>query len=474
MTDDLQPHTVGDRLDTADRDRRAAHARELVSSLTDAGIVGVATTWVDNSGITRVKAVPLAQLEHAAAWGIGASPVFDAFLTDDSIVSGRHAGGPVGDLRLHPDLDRLVSLDQQPGWAWAPADRYRQDGTVHGQDQRSVARRAAQALGDRGMSARAAFEIEWAIGLPGAGFTPAVEGPAYGYTRLVEQSDYLRDLLVALDRQHVEVVQIHPEYSAGQFELSVAAEDPVGAADTLVLVRETIRACGYRHGLRTSFSPKMIVNGAGNGGHVHISLWRDGRNLFSGGTEQFGLETEAACFAGGILHRLPALLAIGAPSPASYLRLIPQHWAGAFQAWGLENRETALRIVQGAVGSEGRSANLEVKAFDLAANPYLAIAALIFAGLAGIDERATLPEPVDVDPASLSPDERDARGIAALPTSLLDATDRFEADDVLTTAFGTELAETIADVRRGEVARFSDDGADLDADAVVAGVLWKF
>src|SRR6476646_6830307 len=106
---------TGDHLDTADRDRRAERARELVTALGDVGVVGVATTWVDNSGITRVKAVPLAELEHAAAWGIGASPVFDAFLTDDSIVSGRHAGGPVGDLRLHPDLDRLVALDQQPG-----------------------------------------------------------------------------------------------------------------------------------------------------------------------------------------------------------------------------------------------------------------------------------------------------------------------------------------------------------------------
>jgi glutamine synthetase len=457
-------------LDQAERDRRAEHARELMPVLSQRGVVAVAATWVDNSGVTRVKAVPLARLEHAAAWGIGASPVFDAFLTDDSIVSGRFAGGPVGDLRLHPDLDRLTVLDQQPGWAWAPADRFTQEGTEHPLDQRSLARRAVAALVERGLTAQAAFELEWTVSLPGETFVPAVHGPAYGYTRVVEGSDYLRDLLIALERQGVVVEQIHPEYASGQYELSVAVDDPVGAADTLVLVRETVRACSARHQLAVSFSPKIEVNGAGNGGHVHLSLWRDGANLFAGGSQPFGLTDDAAAFTGGILQRLPALLAIGAPSPASYLRLIPQHWAGAFQAWGLENRETALRVVRGSAGSEGRAANLEIKAFDLAANPYLVVAAIIFAGLAGIDTATKLPDPVDVDPASLSEEERAARGIIALPSDVLTATDAFEADDALSVGFGPELAATVVDVRRAEAARF----ADASPEEIVTGVLWKF
>lgn len=457
-------------LDETERERRAAHAEELLPALHDQGVVGVAVTWVDHSGITRVKAVPLARLPHAAGWGIGASPVFDAFLTDDSIVAGRHAGRPVGDLRLLPDLGRLTVLDQQPGWSWAPADRYTQTGAPHVQDQRSLARRAVASLADAGFTAQVAFEVEWAVGVPGENFVPAVSGPAYGYTRLVEQSDYLRDLLVALDRQQVRVEQIHPEYSSGQFEISVAVEGPVAAADTLVLVRETIRAASARHGLRATFSPKMVADGAGNGGHVHLSMWRGATNLFAAGSELLGLTPEATAFTAGILNRLPALLAVGAPSPASYLRLIPQHWAGAFQAWGLENRETALRIVQGSTGDQHRAANLEVKAFDLAANPYLVVAALLFAGLAGLAEGATLPEPVHVDPASLSEAERTDRGIAALPTDVMTATAAFEADAALTSAFGAELAATIADVRRAEAARF----ADAEPEDIVAGVLWKF
>src|SRR3954453_17572749 len=115
-------------MDQQERARRASAARHATGDLAARGISAVAVTWVDTSGVTRVKAVPLARLEHAAAWGIGMSPVFDAFLLDDSIVNGRYAGGPVGDLRLHPDLERIAVLTASPGWAWAPADRYDQGG----------------------------------------------------------------------------------------------------------------------------------------------------------------------------------------------------------------------------------------------------------------------------------------------------------------------------------------------------------
>ena len=459
-------------MEQQEREQQGAAAESVVAQLAEQGVVGVAATWVDNSGVTRVKAVPLRRLPSAAAWGIGASPVFDAFLVDDSITSGRYAGGPVGDLRLHPDLDRLTVLAEQPGWAWAPADRYTQDGAVHLQDQRSLAKRAVADLAAAGFTAKAAVEVEWAVGDAGSGqdFVPAVQGPGYGYTRLSERSDYLRDLLVALERQGVDVDQIHPEYGAGQFEVSVAAEDPVAAADTSVLVRETVRATSARHGMRASFSPKVLADGVGNGGHWHLSVWRGEQNLFTGGAQQHGLSDDAAAFTAGILTRLPALLAIGAPSVASYLRLIPSHWAGAFQAWGPENRETALRLVAGSPGNRDRAANLEVKAFDLAANPYLVVAALLYAGLAGVRDATPLPASVDVDPASLTVDERADRGIVALPSSLLEVADAFEADAELTKAFGLELAATIVDVRRAEAELF----AHAKPEDVAAAVRWRY
>ena len=116
-----------------------------------------------------------------------------------------------------------------------------------------------------------------------------------------------------------------------------------------------------------------------------------------------------------MLAHLPALLAIGAPGVASYLRLVPQHWAGAYRCWGLENREAALRMVTGSTGSEDWAANLEVKCVDLQANPYLLLAGLLAAGADGIDRRAALPDPIEVDPAALGEEALAARGIDRLP-----------------------------------------------------------
>src|SRR5215218_7750979 len=124
----------------------AERARGLAAELATREVRAVALTWVDNAGITRVKTVPVARLPEAAAWGVGMSPVFDVFCVDDSITTSTHIGGPVGDLRLHPDLDRLTVLAGQRGWAWAPVDRYDQDGAPHPLDSRLLLRRVVDEL----------------------------------------------------------------------------------------------------------------------------------------------------------------------------------------------------------------------------------------------------------------------------------------------------------------------------------------
>jgi glutamine synthetase len=430
--------------------------------MTARGVELVALTWVDNSGITRAKAVPLNRLATAAAWGVGTSCSFDFFLFNDDLIDGEYSHGAVGDLRLHPDLERLTALSAQPGWAWAPADRYDQEGVVHPQDQRRLAKDATQRLAERGYTARMAFEVEWIITAESApdDITSAVRGPGYGYARLSQHSDYLRALVSALEGQRIAVEQIHPEYAPGQFELSVAASDPVDAADTYVLVRETIRAVSRQHGLRASFTPRFAGEGVGNGGHVHLSIWDGETNVCAGGDGRFGMTGVAESFIAGILGRLPALLAVGAPSVVSYLRLEPHHWAGVYGVWGLENREAPLRFVTGSVGERATAANVEVKSFDQTANPYLVVAALLFAGLAGLAEGATLPEPVDVDPGTLAEEERQRRGIERLPTNLLEAVAAFEADTVLTESFGAPLATTLMDIRKAEAALFAGATAD--------------
>ncbi|WP_127508454.1 glutamine synthetase family protein [Actinoplanes solisilvae] len=455
------------------------------------GVNGVILSYVDTAGINRVKTVPAARLDDAVRDGVGISPVFDVFLSDDSSVATDRLGGPDGDLRLRPDLSRFVPLAAQPGWGWAPTDRFTQDGEPWIADQRGFARRAVSRAAAAGLTFRMAIEIEWVVGRDTDDFEPGCRGPAYGMSRVVELSDYLRDLLTALDDQDVRVEQLHPEYAAGQFEVSVAANDPVGAADDSVLVRQTIRAVSHRHGLRVSFSPAVEAGTVGNGGHVHLSAWRGDENLFAGGVDfpdggrgagfpggagragfpgggggadfpggagRAGFPgggggagfpggagfadgfpgSEGGLMAGGILAHLRALLAVGAPTPASYLRLVPSRWAGAFACWGVETREAALRYVPS-------PANLEVKCFDLTANPYLLVGALIAAAL----DSHPLPSPVTGDPVRLPDAPR-------LPASLDEAVDAFVADDVLREALGPVLADGIAAVRRGEVARFRD------------------
>ncbi len=455
-----------------DRDDRTRRGGDAAGRLTEQGVEGVALTFVDTAGITRVKAVPLKRLGRAAGWGVGMSPVFDTFVSDDSITSTDTLGSPDGDLRLLPDLARLTVLSAQPGWAWAPVDRYTQDGEPYPACQRLFAQRMVQRAADTGLAARMAVEIEWAVsrGESTEEFTAACTGPAYGMTRLVELSDYARDLLVALRQQGVQVEQVHPEYSDGQYEVSVEPLDPVGAADRSVLVRQTVRAVSARHGLRVSFAPAVIAGHVGNGGHVHLSLSRDDENLFAGGDGPFGMTAQGAAFTAGVLAELPALLAIGAPAVSSYLRLVPSHWAGAYACWGLETREAALRFVTGSAGSEQQSANLEAKSFDLAANPYLLVGCLLAAGLAGIEAGATLPEPVQGDPGLLDDDERERLGIARLPETLDAAVDAFESSTVLREALGDVLADAVVAVRRAESARF----AGVDPEQVAAALRWVY
>ncbi|MEV6832935.1 glutamine synthetase family protein [Streptomyces sp. NPDC051133] len=446
----------------------------LTAGLAAQGVRGIVLAYVDTAGVGRVKTIPTARLEAAVSWGVGMSPVFDTFLAHDTIVTTDVLGSPDGDLRLYPDLDRLVVLAAQPGWAWAPVDRITQEGERHPGCSRTFLRRTVtDAAARHGLTFKAAIEVEWAFGLgsaPPGEFVPAVPGPAYGATRQVGLSDCTADLLAALAAQDVDVDQLHPEYAAGQFEVSVGALDPVAAADRSVLVRQTIRAVAARHGLRVSFAPAMSAEGVGNGGHLHLSCWRDGVNLHAGGERRYGMTPEAESFAAGVLARMPALTAVTAPSPASYLRLRPSRWAGAFTAWGRETREAALRVVTGTAGRREQDANLEVKPVDLAANPYLALGCVLAAGLDGITAGLPLPEEITGDPARYGPDEAAALGVRRLPVSLPEAVGEFRADRVLRAALGPVLADAVTAVRLGEVAATGG----LTDDQVAAAYRWTY
>jgi len=455
-----------------DREALAERAREQAAGLTARGVHAVAMTWVDNAGITRVKTVPVARLPEAAAWGAGASPVFDVFLVDDSVTTSEHIGGPVGDLRLHPDLDRLTVLAAQPGWAWAPVDRWTQEGEPYVACQRGFARRAVARAEEAGVRLRMAFEVEWFVGAPAAPGVdpqppiPACTGPAYGMTRVVELSDYCRDVLLALAAQDVAVEQFHPEYAAGQLELSIAPADPVTAADLTVLVRQTIRAVSRQYGLRTSFAPIVLARQVGNGGHLHFSPWDNEGNLFAGGPGRHGMTPSGESILAGLLDRLPALVAISAPSVPSYLRLVPQRWAGPYRCWGRENREAALRFVTGVTGRRDTAANAELKCCDGSANPYLTVGAVCVIAAESVAAGLRLPAEVTVDPAGLPESEQPDR----LPGSIAEAVGHLETDAGLRSALGEEMYGAFVAVRRAEAELF----AGCTPEEIAAATRWTY
>jgi len=430
-----------------ERDADEVRGQELQRQLADE-VSAVAVTFIDDSGAGRVKTVPLAGLDRAARSGLGFSPVIDAFDSLGGINPASPLDKPDGDLRMVPDLDSLATLTAPGGWAWAPGDRFWQDGSVYPGCQRSFARAQVAAGLRQGISAQMAFEMEWMVGLDADEFLPAMRGTGYGTSRLLAAADYARDVIDSLEAAGIQVLQLHPEYGPGQFEVSVAAQDPVSAADTNVLVKLIISAVTAEHGWRAAFAPAVLTGNVGNGGHLHASFWADGQNLLAGGTGRHGLTERGESIAATLLDSLPALLAIGAPTPGSYLRLQPSVWAGAFQVWGTENREAALRFIEASPGDPG-AANLELKCFDGSANPYLVAGAVLAVALAGLDRKATLPGEVSGDPAS--PGNPQAGQAARLPGSLAGSVAALAADGDLRAALGDELFAGFVAARRAEI-----------------------
>jgi glutamine synthetase len=256
------------------------------------------------------------------------------------------------------------------------------------------------------------------------------------------------DIVESLLAQEISVELYYPESGPGQQEISVCYTQALPAADRQIAFRETVHAVADRHGLKASFLPKLFADKAGSGCHLHLSLWREERNLVPDSRWPWGLSELAGRFIAGILDHLPALMAVTTPSTNSYRRLQPHFWSGAFRAWGLDNREAAVRVLGNPAG--GGPLHFEVKTVDASANPYLALGAVVAAGIDGVRRPRDLADPVDADPADLPEAERSARGIDRLPANLGEAIEHLDRDEVLRNALGPQLAQAFLAVRRAE------------------------
>ncbi|HYT52616.1 MAG TPA: glutamine synthetase family protein [Gaiellaceae bacterium] len=428
---------------------------DVAKQADEAGLRLVRFLWCGNDGTVRAKASAVRGLEDRIRTGIGLTVAMQAMNALDQLqpVEGM---GPVGEIRLVPDPDTFRVLPYAPHMGAMLVDNVQLDGAPAPVCQRSFLKRMEARLAERGTRLEVAFENEFSLATQVDGaFVPIDSGLCFSTISATAAQDYLDELAGALEAQGIVLEQYYSELGHGQHEISTKHTLALRATDEQLLVRETIRGVAARRGLVASLAPKPWPENAGNGCHMHFSLWDANQNRFHDGSAPDRLSPEARSFIAGVLAHLPGLCGLTAPSFNSYHRILPQYWAGAFVCWGHDNREAPVRVPSVFWGMEEASTNVELKAADASSNPYLAVGGLIAAGLDGLEQGLEPPEPVEVDPATIDEQERADRGIVRLPTTQEEALNALEADEVLTDALGPVLANSYLTVRRSEWAAYS-------------------
>lgn len=306
------------------------------------------------------------------------------------------------------------------------------------------------------MKFKAAFEPEFLLGrLEGNELIPIDTSNCFSTEGMNRAAVFIDEFVTALSVQGVTVEQYYAELGPGQHELSIRHALTLEAADNHVIYRETLRGVATRLGLIASLAPKPVLHWPGNGCHLHLSAWDVTSNTNLMASEEGNLGEFGRHFVAGLLKHLPALVAITCGSVNSYRRLQPHAWSSAFTCWGYENREAAVRVPTVYWGHEAETANIEIKCVDSSSNPYLALAAVLAAGMDGVKNKLEPPPPVSVDPANLSEEEAKRNSVHRLPQDLSAAAKELESNEVLREALGEEYTKIYLAVRRSEHARCS-------------------
>ena len=409
----------------------------------------------DLVAITRGRSIPSAEFEQRASTGVGWVPA-DLALTTFGSIADPNPFGSLGDTRLIPDTRARIVL---PGRGDGPptdlvlASIVEPDGRPWACCPRTALVDAVGRLDALGVRVVAAFEQEFGLsGLAGTAAPFSIEAH-----RLAEP--FGSELVGRLAEAGLEPETWLPEYGAGQYEITLRPTDPLTAADRAILLRALVRDLAAGHGLRATFAPLVRPDAVGNGVHVHLSLWSpEGRPLTIHPVTGELSET-AGRFAAGILDHAEAVVAWTAPSAISALRFGPHHWSSSATFLGRQNREAMIRLcptptVGGADPAAG--ANLEYRAADGTANPWLALAAILHAGADGLERTLPAAPLIDGDLEEIDPAERARLGIRELPRDVETALAAFEADDNATHWFATDLRTTHLAIRRTEAALLAD------------------
>lgn len=434
---------------------------EIMQKTASVGTRLVRFLYCDNSGVIRGKSTHVRTLPERIPNGIELMEAGQMLtLLDRLAVNDRI--GPVGEVRLQPDSESFVLLPYGTRLAAMLCDLTTIEGHPWTLCPRTFLKRQVARLGERGYTVQAAFEPEFTLCRWQDGrWVPFDDSLRYSTYGMMMAGGFIDDVAAALDAQGIAVEQYYPEQGHGQQEITIRHAPPLRAADQHILFRETLRAIAGQHGLAASMAPRPYPSDSGNGAHLHLSLWDSAgeRNLFFE-PDSRELSLVGRHFVGGLLAHLPALVALTSPSVNSYRRLQPSTWSAAFVCYGPDNREAAVRVPSPLRGQPMATTRIELRPPDNSANPYLALGAVLAAGLDGIERRLDPGPPIVHDPLRLGEEARLQMGVRRLPTTLEAALQALMADSTLMTALGSDLATAYIAVKRQEVNDFA--GADTD------------
>jgi glutamine synthetase len=401
------------------------------------GVSYVLAQFVDIHGVAKAKSVPVAHLETVLTDGAG----FAGFAICGV---GIEPHGP--DFMAKGDLSTVSLVPWQPGLA-----RIVCEGHVEGEpwvyDSRVTLKKQVARLAERGLTMFTGLEPEFSLlrrtesgSIEPCDPSDTLAKPCYDYKGLSRTRAYLEKLSNVMRATGIDVYQIDHEDANGQFELNYTYTDCLTSCDHFVFFKMAAAEIANEMGLVCSFMPKPFANRPGNGMHMHLSIGDGKRNLFCDKADANGLELSpmAYHFLGGLLAHAPALTALCAPTVNSYKRLVVGRsltgatWAPAYISYGDNNRSTMVRVPKG---------RLELRLPDGACNPYLATAAVIAAGLDGIDRKLDPGAPRNVNLYEWSDAQLKEAGIGLLPQNLGAALDALEADELITGALGPVAKE---------------------------------
>jgi glutamine synthetase len=432
-----------------------------------AGVKLVRFLYCGNDGLIRGKTVSTEALDGALEAGIGLTVAMQSFTMLDRLVP-EGTFGPVGEIRLVPDLETFAVLPYAPKSGRLLVDMVQLDRTPWPVCPRTFLKQMIARARERGLQMVAAFENEFYLArVDNEGrFLPFDRSNCFSSIGMDAPSTIILDIVEALEKQGIAVQQYYPELGPGQQEISVQHTEALRAADQQIVVRETVRGVAGNHGAYASFAPKPFPDQAGSGCHIHFSLWDTAghQNLLSDPSAPYGISPLGYHVIGGVLAHVHGLVAITAPTVNSYRRLQPRFWSSAYSCYGPDNREAAVRIPSPFWGREAASTNFELKPCDPSCNPYLALGALLAASLDGIEHGIVPPAAVTKDPAVLSEEERQHIGAHRLPLTLDEALVALDQDEVLRNALGQPLATEYLLVKRAEWESFKDQGLEFELD----------